>query len=243
MIVLVAAAGGAAAKDLVVLCAGAVKPALSVLEPAWIARGGPGLQVTYAPAGDLLRRIAAGERADLLILPAESMAIVERQGLVTAGSRRDLGTVGIGVAVREGAALPDLSSEDGLRRALLEARSLTYMDPDRGTSGRYVDEVVLVRLGIRDAVRAKTLLGEGGMIAEKVARGEVEMALQQMTELIPVAGIRIAGPLPPTLQKTTVYAGVLMARSEAPGAAAELLAFLASGEGRAAFASQGFAPP
>jgi molybdate transport system substrate-binding protein len=241
--VLASACTAAMAKDLVVLCAGAVKPVLSALEPTWSARSGQHLQVTYAPAGELLARLAAGEQADIVIMPLENLASIEKQGRTTASSRRDLGAVGIGVAVKQGAALPDLSSESGLKRALLDARSVTFMDPTRGTSGRHFDEVVLPKLGIRDEVRAKAVLGEGGMIGEKVARGEVEIAFQQMTELLPVAGIRIAGVLPPSLQKTTVYSGAVTTVSSSSAEAAELLAFLVSAEARSVFTAKGFATP
>jgi len=234
---------GALAAEVLVFSAGAVKPALSVLGPIWEARSGHRLHVTYATAGDLRKKLAAGERADIVILPRENFAAVENDGLVGAASRRDLGAVGIGVAVKAGASLPDLSSEDGLKRALQGAKSITFMDPARGTSGKHFDEVVLPKLAIRDAVRAKAVLGEGGMIAEKVARGEVEMAFQQMTELLPVKGITIAGSLPPSLQKTTVYSGAVMAAAKSPTQAAELLAFLVATEGRAGFLAAGFSAP
>lgn len=231
------------AKELVVLCAGAVKPALSVLGPLWEAKSGHRLRITYATAGDLRGKLATGERADLVILPLENFAALEKDGLTSAASRRDLGAVSIGVAVKQGAKLPDLSSEDGLKRALLEAKSVTYMDPARGTSGKHFDEVVLPKLAIRDAVRAKAVLGEGGMIAEKVARGEVDIAFQQMTELLPVAGIEVAGALPPSLQKTTVYSGAVMKAAIAAAEAAELLEFLVSGDGRPTFLAKGFVAP
>ena len=233
----------ARAADLVLLCAGAVKPVLVELGPAWQARSGHRLVATYAPAGELRDRLAAGEAADLVILPAEGLAAAAQAGWIVAGTRRDLGAVGIGVAVGAGVPLPDLSSEAGLKRALLAARSVTFMDPARGTSGKHFDEVVLPRLAIRDEVRAKAVLGQGGMIAEQVARGEVELAIQQMTELLPVAGIRIAGPLPPSLQKTTVYAGAVLNRAAAPAAAADLLEFLRSAPAQAVFAAKGFAAP
>lgn len=242
-VALTAACTCAVASDLVVLCAGAVKPALSALEPTWEAQGGHHMQITYAPAGELLAKLAAGERPDIVILPSEALATVERNGVTMGASRRDLGAVGIGVAVREGAKFPDLSSEDALKRALLDAKSVTYMDPARGTSGKHFDEVVLPKLGIRDAVRAKAVLGEGGMIAERVARGEVEIAFQQMTELLPVRGISIAGSLPASLQKTTVYAGAVTRVSGSSAEAGELLAFLVSSEGRRVFVSKGFAAP
>ena len=232
-----------AAKDLVVFSAGAVKPALAALVPVWEARSGQRLLVTYASAGELRTKLAAGERADLVILPLENFAAVEKDGLTETAARRDLGAVGIGVAVRAGAKLPDVSSEAGLKRALLDARSVTYMDPARGTSGKHFDEVVLPKLAIRDAVRAKAVLGEGGMIADKVARGEVEMAFHQMTELLPVMGITIAGPLPPSLQKITVYSGAVMKAARSPTEAAALLAFLVSDDGRNVFLAKGFAAP
>jgi molybdate transport system substrate-binding protein len=242
-LVLGVAFGTAFAKDLVVLCAGAVKPVLTVLEPTWVARSGHRLQITYATAGELRAMLASKAQADVVVLPLENFAAVERDGVTVVGSRRDLGAVGIGVAVRKGAPLPDLSSEDGLKRALLDARAVTFMDPARGTSGKHFDEVVLPRLAIRDAVRRKTVFGSGGMIAEKVASGEVDIAFQQMTELLPVAGITIAGVLPPSLQKTTVYSGAVLQASPSPAEAAELLAFLVSDEARRVFVAKGFTAP
>jgi len=242
-ILLAAAPALAAADELVVFCAGAVKPALSALEPAWAVRSARAVRVVYGPAGELRQKLDAGERADVVILPLESLLALDKEGLTDAASRRDLGAVGIGVAVKAGAELPAISTEDSLRRTLLEARSVTFMDPARGTSGRYVDEVLLPRLSIRDAVRAKTVLGDGGMIAEKVARGEVEIALQQMTELLPVAGISIVGALPRSLQKTTVYSGAVTKTSASPAEARGLLEFLVSGDARAVFVAKGFTSP
>jgi molybdate transport system substrate-binding protein len=243
MALLVCTSITAQAAELLIFSAGAVKPALVELAPIWEARTGNRLNIIYATAGDLRKKLESGERADVVILPLENFAAVEKDGLTLAKARRDLGAVGIGVAVKAGAKLPDLSSEAGLKRALLEAKSVTFMDPTRGTSGKYFDEVVSPKLGIRDAVRAKATLGEGGMIAEKVARGEVEIALQQMTELLPVSGITIAGPLPPSLQKTTVYSGAAMQAAKSPTEAAAFLEFLISGEARKVFAAKGFSVP
>jgi molybdate transport system substrate-binding protein len=233
----------AGAAELVVFSAGAVKPALAELAPIWEKSTGNKLDITYATAGDLRRKLAAGEKADIVILPLENFAAVEKDGVTDAATRRDLGAVGIGVAVKAGSTMPDLSSEEGLRRALLGAKSVTYMDPNKGTSGKYLDEVVFPKLAVRDAVRAKATLGEGGMIAEKVARGEVEIAFQQMTELLPVAGITVAGYLPPSLQKTTVYSGAVMKAARLPAEAAALLQFLSTGDGRKRFLAKGFTAP
>ena len=233
----------ASATEITIFSAGAVKPALAELAPEWESRTGNRLNIIYATAGDLRKKLAAGERADVVILPLENFAAVEKEGLTLANTRRDLGAVGIGVAVKAGTKLPDLSSEAGLKRALIEAKSVTFMDPSRGTSGKHFDEVVLPKLGIRDAVRAKAKLGEGGMIAENVASGEIEIAFQQMTELLPVAGVTIAGPLPPSLQKTTVYSAAVMQTAKSPKEAAALLEFLISSESRKAFAAKGFSAP
>jgi len=150
-------------------------------------------------------------------------------------------TVMSGGAVKT--AFTDISTPEALKRTLTAARSLTYMDPTRGTSGKHFDESVLPALGIRDAVRAKTTFGEGGFIAEKVARGEVEIAIHQMTEMLPVPGVTIVGPLPAALQKTTVYAGVLMKGGKSPREAQALLDYLASPEGRKYFLERGFSSP
>ncbi len=233
----------ASAAEITLFSAGAVKPALAELAPVWESRTGNRLNIIYATAGDLRKKLATGERADVVILPLENFAAVEKEGLTLANTRRDLGAVGIGVAVKAGAKLPDLSSEEGLKRALLAAKSVTFMDPARGTSGKHFDEMVLPKLGIRDAVRAKATLGEGGMIAEKVANGEIEIAFQQMTELLPVAGVTIAGSLPASLQKTTTYPAAVMQAAKSPTEATALLEFLISSESRKTFVAKGFSAP
>ena len=242
-IVLAFTMSGASAKEIVVFSGGAVKSALAPLAAAWEAKSGHRVQITYAAAGDLRMKLANGERADVLILPVENFAALDKDGLTRVATRRDLGAVGIGVAVKAGAKLPDISSEENFKRALMEVKSLTYMDPARGTSGKHFDEVVLPKLGLRDAIRAKTVFGEGGMIAEKVARGEVEIVIHQMTEMLPVKGITILGALPATLQKTTVYSGAVMQASKSPVEAEEFLAFLTGKEARTEFAAKGFSAP
>ena len=158
-------------------------------------------------------------------------------------TRRDLGAVAMGAAVKQGAPVPDISTPEKLKSALLAAKSVTYMDPERGTSGKHFDEGVLARLGVRDEVRAKAKLGEGGYIAEKVASGEVEIAFHQMTEILPVTGITVAGLLPAELQKTTVYSGAVMRGARNPREGQALLDYLASPDGRKHFLDRGFTAP
>jgi molybdate transport system substrate-binding protein len=241
--ILLTIATSAGAAEVRVMSAGAVKAAVTAAVPAWERQTGNRMEVLFASAGELRKRLGAGESADLLIVPAENLAEYEKAGLVDATTRVDLGVVSIGAAVRKGAPVPDISTPEAFKRTLTATRSLTYMDPARGTSGKHFDESVLPKLGIRDEVRAKTTFGEGGYIAEKVARGEVEIAVHQMTELLPVEGITIVGPLPSELQKATVYSAVLMKKAANPQAARTLVDHLVSNAGREAFAARGFAAP
>lgn len=230
-------------RTVTVLSGGAVKTAFTAASGAWEKKSGNKVAANFAPAGELRKKIAAGEMADILIVPSENLPEYEKSGAILMATRRDLGAVAMGAAVRQGAKVPDISTPEALKKTLTEARSLTYMDPTRGTSGKHFDESVLPQLGIRDAVRAKTQFGEGGFIAERVARGEVEIAFHQMTEMLPVAGVTIVGPLPASLQKTTVYAGVVMKGAKNPKHAQELLDYLASPDGRRAFLDRGFTAP
>lgn len=231
------------AAEVVVLSGGAVKSAFTAASSGWQGASGNSVKATFAPAGELRERIARGERADVLIVPQENLAEYERAGGIDAASRRDLGAVAMGAAVKEGAPKPDISTPEALKRTLERAKSVTYMDPKRGTSGKHFDETVLPKLGIRDEVRAKAQLGEGGFIAEKVARGEVEIAFHQITEMLPVKGVTIVGSLPDALQKVTVYSGVVMKDAAHPAEARALLDYLASPEGQSAFLERGFTRP
>jgi len=230
-------------REVTVMSGGAVKTAFTEAAAGWERASGHKVSATFAPAGELRKKVAAGEVSDVIVIPVENFAELERSGAIVPGTRRDLGAVAMGAAVRAGARVPDISTPEALKKTLTEARSLTYMDPTRGTSGKHFDEAVLPKLGIRDQVRAKTQFGEGGFIAEKVARGEVEIAFHQMTEMLPVAGVTIVGPLPDSLQKTTVYSGAVMKGAKNPKDAQALLDYLASPEGRRVFLARGFTAP
>jgi molybdate transport system substrate-binding protein len=233
----------ASATEVKVMSGGAVKSAFTAAAQSWEQRSGNRVDAAFAPAGDLRKKLDAGETADIVILPVENLAPLEASGVVDAATRRELGGVAMGAAVRKGAPVPDISTPEALKRTLLEAKSLTYMDPARGTSGKHFDETVLPKLGIRDQVRAKATLGEGGFVAEKVARGEVEIAFHQITEMLPVAGVTIVGPLPDALQKVTVYAGAVTRNARHPAEARALLDYLVSPEGRKQFLDRGFSAP
>jgi len=233
----------ARAADVVVLSGGAVKSAFTAATSAWQGTSGHRVAASFASAGEIRERIAKGEVPDLLVVPQENLAEYAKAGLVDESARRDLGAVGIAVAVKAGAPKPDITTPEALKRTLEQAKTITYMDPKRGTSGKHFDEAVLPALGIRDEVRAKTIFGEGGFIAEKVARGEADIVVHQQTEILPVKGVTIVGPLPGSLQKTTVYSGVVTKAAKHPREAQALLDYLVSPEGRKAFLERGFTAP
>jgi molybdate transport system substrate-binding protein len=231
-------AGRAGAAEIKVLSAGAVKAVVPELADAFQRETGHTVQLTFDTAGALRQR-AVSEPADALIITDAAIDDLIRQGVVAAGTRTDLARVGIGVAVRQGAPLPDISTAEALKRTLLSAKSLVYVDPARGATSGIHFAGVLQRLGIADAVKDKTVLWPGGFAAEAVAKGQAELCVHQISEILPVAGVTLVGPLPKELQKVTTYSAGLAARSAAPEATRALLAFLARPEFKAKFAAAG----
>jgi len=222
-----------------VLSAGAAEAPFHVAAAAWEASTGHKVKATFGPVGELRKRIDAGAHPDVLIVPSEAIDALAKAGAIDPATRHDVGAVVIGAAVREGAPRPEISTPE----ALTQAKSVTYMDPTRGTSGKHFDESVLPALGIRDEVRAKAKLGQGGSVAEKVASGEADIGFQQITELLPVKGVTVLGPIPDALQKRTTYSAVL-AKSPAHAAEARaLIEYLASPAGRQPFLDRGFTAP
>jgi molybdate transport system substrate-binding protein len=232
----------ALATDLSVWSAGATKPPMEELVASFQASTGHKLTVDYAPVGVLLRRLAAGGRPDVLLVSAEVVAEVERQNWAVAGSAVPVGSVGIGLAVKAGAARPDISSPDALRQTLLNAKSITYMDPQKGTSGKHF-AAVLEQLGIASQVQAKTKLGDVGFVVEPVAKGEIEIGIQQITEILPVQGAVLLGPLPGSLQKITTYSALLGAGAQAKPVAADFIRYLQTPQATVVFERTGFKRP
>jgi molybdate transport system substrate-binding protein len=195
--------------------------------------------ITWGSANGLLKELETGAGGDLAILTAEAIDGLIKEGKVVAGSRVDLARSGIGLAVRKGAPKPDIGSPDALKRALTAAKSVAHSRT--GMSGIYFP-TVLARLGIADEMKSKIVTPDPGTpVGEVVARGEAEIGVQQISELLPVAGIEIIGPLPASLQKITTFsAGVLTAAKE-PDAARALVKFVASAS-RPLLADKGLEP-
>jgi molybdate transport system substrate-binding protein len=160
------------------------------------------------------------------------------QGRAQPGARA-IARVGIGVAVNENAPSPDISTVDAFKKTLLAAKSVVYIDPKVGTSGKHVAEV-LERLGIAREVNAKAKLGAGGYIVEPVGKGEIELGIHQVSEILPVKGVKLVGELPKELQKYTVYVAVPLKSSPAVLA---LIDHLTGAQAKARLAQAGYTPP
>lgn len=170
-------------------------------------------------------RLARGERADVVIVDADALRRLAGRGLVVAGSRVDLARSSIGMAVRQGAARPDISTVDALRRTLLAATSIAY---SASVSGRYLSTELFQQLGIADQVLPKSRQVVGERVGAVVARGEAAIGFQQVSELVPEPGIDYVGPLPTAVQRVTVFAAGVGARALNPEAARRYIAFLGS---------------
>jgi molybdate transport system substrate-binding protein len=188
----------------------------------------------------LMDEIRRGATGDLAILTDDAVDGLIRQGKMVAGSRVDLVRSAIGIAVRQGAPRPDIGSAAALKQALLSARTISYSKT--GISGVYFPSV-LERLGIAAQVASKVLIPPSGVpVGEMVASGDADIGVQQISELLPVPGIEIVGPLPAELQKVTVFSAGLFTGASDPQAAKALVAMLTSAAARPVYVRKGMEP-
>lgn len=184
-------------------------------------------------------RLGRGEAADVVILADEALAALIGRGMVLQESRVPLVRSSIAMAVRAGAPQPDISSVDGLRRALLSAKSIAY---STSASGVYLSTELFQALGIADQVRGKCRAVEAEPVGAVVARGEAELGFQQLSELQPVSGITIVGPLPAGAQRVTVFSAGVVSHARRPDAARDLIRFLQSPGALAVLRKSGLEP-
>ena len=232
---------GVSAAEVKVASALAMSPALKALASEFERTSGHKLVLIFGTAGQVKDRVEAGERIDLVITAGRAVDDLIKQGKVATGSRVDVAKVGIGLAVRSGAPKPDISTTEAFKRTLLAAQSIGRGDPAAGgAAGTHVARV-LERLGIDAEVKAKSKLSTGPAIAELAARGEVEIAITQISEIVPVPGVDLVGPLPQELQNITVFAAGIGANATEPDAARALINFL-TGPGSAEIKKTGMEP-
>jgi molybdate transport system substrate-binding protein len=239
----VGAPRGAACAEIKVLTAGAFKQVLLAMLPEFERQSGHKVIVDNDTVGALTKRVEAGEAFDLAVLTPTAVDSLSKKGKLVPGSGRNLARVGIGVVVKEGAPKPDIGSVDAFKKALLAASSIAYIDPAAGgSSGIYVAGL-LDRLGIAAEMKGKSRLISGGAVAEHVARGEAELGIHQVSEILPVKGIALVGPLPAEIQSYTIYAAGVGANAREADAAKDLLKALTGPSVAEVLRSKGMDPP
>ena len=233
----------AKATEIKTISGGAFKQVLTALVAQYEKENSNTVALTFKTVGQHLKLIRDGQETfDVAVLTPEAVDGLIKEGKIVAGSRADLAKTGVGVVVKAGAPLPDISSVDAFKRALLAAKSVAYIDPKAGgSSGIYVGKL-LDRLGIADAVNAKAVLVQGGAVADHIADGEAEIGVHQISEILGVAGTVLVGPLPAEIQNFTVYsAGVSVAAADAV-AASGLVKFLSGAHALPIIKAKGMEP-
>ncbi|MFM1908576.1 MAG: hypothetical protein RLZZ591_2253 [Pseudomonadota bacterium] len=217
----------------------ATRQVLADLVAAYQARTGVVVAIESVGGVDAAKRVLAGEAFDVVILASDAIAKLVSAGRVVEGSPVDLVHSGVAVAVRSGAPLPDISSEDAVRLAVLAARTISYSTGPSGVALAQLFE----RWGISDEIKNRIVQAPPGVpVGALVARGDVDLGFQQLSELLHVAGISIVGPLPPAIQITTTFTAGLVAGSAQPDAVRAMLDFMRSPAAVEAKRHQGMEP-
>nr|WP_084545751.1 substrate-binding domain-containing protein [Cupriavidus malaysiensis] len=237
-------AGAARAGEVKVMNSGGFTAAYKALAPKFEQASGDKLVTEWGPSMGqspqaIPNRLARGEKADVVIMVGEALDDLIRAGKVEPGSKVDLADSRIGLAVRAGAPRPDIGTVDALRDTLLRARSIAYSD---SASGVYVERELFKRLGIEDQVKGRAHKIERIPVASVVASGDYEVGLQQVSEILPVAGAQYVGKIPEAVQKVTTFSAGIPVGAEHPEAGRALIRFLASPEARADIERSGIDP-
>jgi molybdate transport system substrate-binding protein len=195
--------------------------------------------VAGAAANAIPVRLARGEWADVLIVVGYALDDQINAGKIVSGSKVDFARSAIGIASREGAPKPDISSVDALRRTLLAAKSIVYPDDANGV---YIGSELFRRLGIEGRVESKSRMIPAARVASVVANGEAEIGFQQIVELLPVDGVTVVGNLPAEVQRYTVFSGGIATNAKNPAGAEALIRFLSSPDAAPAIEGTGLEP-
>ena len=226
-----------------VLSAGAVQSMVEALGQDFERASGTKLDLIFNTAGSLRDRVKSGEAADLVILSESIIASLDKSGMFVPGSIINLGRTVTGVAVREGAPVPDISTPAAFKQALLKAKTVAYTDPKAGGSGGIMFAAMLERLGIAEAVNKKAVLGKrGSEVARSIAEGRAEIGTTFISEVLPVKGVKVIGPLPGELHTANTYTAAIPAGSASRAAATALLRALTNPATRARWSAAGLEP-
>jgi len=193
-------------------------------------------------AGGLRRKVEAGEAADVVVATPDVLDALVKAGKVAPGTRVDFATTGVGIGIRDGLPLPDISTVDAIKKLVADAPAIALPDPKAGGTSAVYIERMFGKLGVAEAVYAKARLQAGGYAADLVASGAAPIVFHQISEIRPVKGVTLVGPLPAEIQLTTTYSAALAAAPANAEAAKAFLAAIAGPAGRAAAVAAGMDP-
>lgn len=217
----------------------ALSGVLKELEPEFRQAHGRSFVMTFGPGGVTLERMRAGHIHDVVVSAPPVLETLTKEGYLVSGTAVELARSIVGVAVPAGAAKPRIDTIEHFKQALIDARTVAYTNPATGAASGVHFVKVLDRLGIKEAINAKTKLGSGGPVAEFLARGEATLAIQQICEHMLVPGVEVVGPVPAELQAVTTLSIALHARAASPAAGRALIALLRSERGQSIMAKHG----
>jgi molybdate transport system substrate-binding protein len=226
-----------------IMSGGAPKEIFLQLTPLFERQSGHKVHYVFAVMSALRDKLAAGEKADVLVMPTNILDGYQKDNAVRAQGRAVLGLVTINAVVRTGAAKPDLSTPEKVRQAMLSSRAITHATPGATPSGTHMGKLV-EQLGIVDAMKGKIIHRpalEGGV--QLVASGEAEIGFYPKSEVVNTDGLTVVGPLPAAIQLTTIYGAAVTAASPAPDAAAAFIKFMSDPAHRPGWTHAGFDPP
>ena len=233
-------AKAAAATEITVLSAAAVQAPITEVAEQFERSTGHRVRFEFSTAGGVDGKVKAGAKPDIVINARERLDALSGAKLVGAAAARNLGVVQIGIAVRKGGVKPDISSADGFRASLLKAESIAYGDPAKGPTTGIHFAKVLERLGIADAIKPKAKLADNGLdVMRLVAKGDAELGVTQVSEILHIQGDTLVGPLPQELQLKTTYA-ITFSSDDANPVARQFAEALLSKAGREHFIHAGF---
>jgi molybdate transport system substrate-binding protein len=231
------------AAEVKILTAGAMKAVVLELVPQFEKETGHKAVVDNDTAGGLAKRIEGGEAFDLAVITPGVIGDLAKKGKVVGDSRVNVARVGVGVVVKEGAPVPDIGSVDAFKRTLIAAKSVAYIDPaSGGSSGIYLTGL-FDKLGIAADIKPKAKLKQGGYVAELIANGEAELGLHQISEILPVKGVKLVGPLPAEIQNYTTYAAAVGTEAKQPDAARALIKLLTGSQAESVLKARGMERP
>jgi molybdate transport system substrate-binding protein len=226
-----------------ILSGGAPQPVFKELTPQFERQSGHKVDYVFAVMSALREQVAAGNMGDVLVMPTNILDAYQKDGVVRGEGRAVLGLVSINAVVRTGAPKPDLSTPDAVKQAMLHSRAISHATPGETPSGTHMGKLIET-LGIAEAMKGKVIHRaalKGGV--EFVRSGEVEIGFYPKSEIINTDGLSLAGPLPESIQLTTIYGAAVTAKSAAPDAAAAFIRFMTQPDSQRAWVNCGFTMP